>query len=800
MWIRQRRWRVERTRRDHGVVALDVASRGRRLTFLAPFDRPARIVQSERPRRTRPGCALARLAHLVAHTHGIRSLAAALDADLTLLPYQLEPALAVVSGTRRVLIADEVGLGKTIQAGLVIAETLRRRFAARILVVVPAGLADQWAGELDHRFHIECRLADRAGLEAMVRSGARADNPWRRAGVWLVSFDYLKQPQVIGALPLRPWDLVVIDEAHTACGDSARHAVCHDVARRGRHVVLLTATPHDGDETRFARLLEMGGLAGVPDRLTVFRRTRADLAASFPRAVRWHVVRPSDAVQMVFAALDAYERAALRAAGAERRDAAILLLSVFRKRALSTLHALAVSLERRLAWLDGPGRVPTPDWLQPSLSFNDDSDGMDETDAGPLALDVGLDVRRERNWMGRLRVLAAAASGGDSKVSRLVALVGRTQEPVAVFTEFRDSLDVLVGRLRSVRRLATLHGGQTPDERRRELVRFLDGPASLLVATDVASQGLNLQSRARWVVNLELPWNPARLEQRAGRVDRIGQTRPVHVTTLVARHPAEARIASRLVRRTLTARESLGADDVLGRAVPDLATWHAHVLTGRPLDVPPPRHLVPTCRRWVHPARVAARDLERRQRLAMYWRPVDLAATRPWRAGTARLAELGPAAGAVLLVFSVPLLDGTGGVVEQHIVAVRLPRQAAARALHQDTGKSRDAAIRDAVLEAARQVAVRSLAPRVRRVMRFLLGRAPVDAARERALAEVLVATCYPEEVQPGLFDRRDLRAFEAARRTSLDIHRDADRRIEPAPPAVTIGHPVLALILDSCA
>jgi superfamily II DNA or RNA helicase len=784
VWIRQRRWRVERTRRDRGVVALDVASRGRRLTFLAPFDRPARIVQSERPCRARQGRALGRLAHLVARRYGIRTLAAAVDAHLTLFPYQLEPALAVVTGARRVLVADEVGLGKTIQAGLVIAEILRRRFAARILVVVPAGLADQWAGELDRRFRITCRLADRAGLDAMVRAGARGDNPWQRPGVWLVSFDYLKQPQVIDALPLCPWALVVVDEAHTACGDSARHAVCHDVARRARHVVLLTATPHDGDETRFARLLEMGVLAGLPDRLTVFRRTRAHLAASFPRAVRWHSVRCSDAERTVFGALDAYERTVLRAAGAERRDAAVLLLSVFRKRALSTLHALAVSLERRLAWLDGPGRVPVPDWLQPSLGFDPDADETDETDPGSLALDVGLDPRRERNWVGRLYGLAVAAAGtSDSKVSRLAALAERVREPLVVFTEFRDSLDVLAGRLQSVRPLAVLHGGQTPDERRRELDRFLSGPASLLVATDVASQGLNLQSRARWVVNLELPWNPARLEQRAGRVDRIGQTRPVHVTTFVAGHPAEARIAGRLVRRTLTARRSLGADDVLGRAIPDTTRWRAHVLTGQPIDVAPPRHLVRACRRWVRAGRVAARDLERRRRLAAHWRPASLAATRPWRTRSYRPARLGTLAGAGLLVFAVPLLDNTGGVLEQHVVGVRLPR-----------GRP---ALNDPTIEAGRHVAARSLAPRVRRVIRLLAGLAPVEAARERALAGVLMATCYPGEVQPGLFDRHDVRAFEMARRMSLDIGRDADARSEPSAPIVTVGRPVLALILD---
>jgi superfamily II DNA or RNA helicase len=785
VWIRQRRWRVERARRDRAVVQLDVTGRAGRMTFLAPFDRPARIAPADRPRHVRAAHALGRLADLVAHARGLRTLTGLLHADLAILPHQLEPALAVVTGTRRVLIADEVGLGKTIQAGLVVAEILRRRFAARILVVVPTALADQWADELARRFRIESRLADRAGLDAAVRSGARDDNPWLRPGVWLASLDFLKQPHVTGSLPLRPWDLVVVDEAHGACGDSARHAVCDLVARRARHVVLLTATPHSGDQTRFGRLLDMGELSGVSDPLTVFRRTRADIALPRARAVRWHAVPPSAAGHAVFAALDAYEHAVLGAADPDRRDAAILLLSVFRKRALSTMRALAISLERRLTWLDAPGRTDRTPWLQPRLAFDEDRDDLEATEAGPLGADVGLDGTRDRTWVRRLHALAVAACRHDRKVARLTALVDRSDEPVVVFTEFRDSLDELVRRLERRRSLAMLHGGQTPRERRTELERFLSGRASLLVATDVASQGLNLQTRARWVINLELPWNPARLEQRAGRVDRIGQTRPVHVTVLVARHAAEARVASRLLRRTATARQSLGSEDVLGSALPDTVRWHAHVLTGQPIEFPPPHRTVAVCRRWVRPARVAARNLTRRRRLAAHRPPAGPYPSRPHWTRIVRFAGLRRVAGCGLLIFSTPLLDDTGATLEQHVVAVRLPRPVAAPRLDR------------ALVGAARAAAFRSLVPRAARVARILVRQAGVISARERALAGVLIAAVDPVEAQPGLFDRRELAAFEAARAARREIRSAAAGRPEcGAGPTVAIGRPALVLVI----
>src|SRR4029079_6819567 len=152
------------------------------------------------------------------------------------------------------------------------------------------------------------------------------DSPWRRSGIWIASLDYLKQPHVFDALPPLPWDLMVVDEAHTACGDSARHEILHELGRRARHLLLLTATPHGGDETRFSRLMATGALTGTDDPLVVFRRTRDELGSSLARRVRCHHVALSDAESHVLDVLVAFEATMLHAAGADRRDAALLLL------------------------------------------------------------------------------------------------------------------------------------------------------------------------------------------------------------------------------------------------------------------------------------------------------------------------------------------------------------------------------------------------------------------------------------------------------------------------------------------
>ena len=158
--IRQHRWRVERAHRSGDIVRIDVADDDRRLTFLAPIDRPSTIEPRSRWQRASRSRAFARLAGLFSHATSARIPAAAIDADVLLLPYQLEPTIALINGVRRILIADDVGLGKTIQAGLAIAELRRRRGGLRALVLAPASLRRQWANELRSRFAITATMAD----------------------------------------------------------------------------------------------------------------------------------------------------------------------------------------------------------------------------------------------------------------------------------------------------------------------------------------------------------------------------------------------------------------------------------------------------------------------------------------------------------------------------------------------------------------------------------------------------------------------------------------------------------------
>lgn len=792
VWLRQRRWRVERARVDRNVVRIDVANHDQRLTVLAPFDRPEVVSPNRRAVAARRQQARARLARLCGSTFGVRCVRAAVGARIDLWPHQLEPALAVIEGQRRILIADEVGLGKTIQAGLILAELHERRPPLRALVVAPAGLCDQWTRELHARFGLDVQSAER-DLPLLAARAAAGANPWLRPGIWIASIDYLKQRHVMDGLPPAAWDVVIIDEAHVAAGPSDRHDACDEIGRRARHLVLLSATPHTGDDPRFRRLVQMGALPYAGDTLEVFRRTRADVAPSHRRVVRWHRVRPSRAAARLLDALQQFERVILHRTGASRRDAALLLLSVFRKRALSTMHALDRSLARRLEWLDAPDRTAAVDWMQPQLDFGD-ADDIDRDEQTALSVDLGVPAAHERTWLRRLRVLAAAALRHEPKIDRLRGLLSRAREPVVVFTEFRHSLEHVHQVLLPLRRIAVLHGGQIEAVRRRELQRFLCGDASVLLATDVGGQGLNLQSRARWVVNLELPWNPARLEQRIGRVDRLGQTRRVHATLLVTAHAAEDTLLASLARRTLAARRSVDASTLTDCAPPaHLAVASAlfdHVLID---ERPPVACAIPVSLHRRRTGRAAARLTARRRALVSAWRgPAEMGA-RPIRSRAAA-GVMGRPAGSVL-VFSTLILDRTGTAVERHVVALAVPLRADRKSAPAD--RFGDAVARRDGREALEAQVSRRLIARLSRLHRLLSAAADRRIATERAIALHLHALRYPEEAQLGLFSQREAAAFAHARLIAAVAETDtaARLRVEDDRAHVDLARPLLEWI-----
>ena len=565
--VRGDRWIVDETTTfsDCAVLTLSAADplrKDRTCRLLLPFDRPISLTGLTTVRVSTPR----RWMH---HLHGVLSdlrpfgeLRATAGASIDVLPFQLEPALALIWGrASRFLLADEVGLGKTIQAGLMMAELQLRGWCERALIVTPAGLRRQWAEELQRRFGICAVVVDAGTLSALANSLPHDVNPWSIEPVFITSLDFIKQPEVLRGLCSQPWDLLIVDEAHQASAGSLRYEAVRTLADRSRCVVLLTATPHSGDDAAYRALCDVGRLDRA-DPILLFRRTRQQ--AGLPRTRRVHLlrVRLTPEATAMHQLLAVYVAQLWRIAQHTKRQDLHLVAMVLNKRAFSSARSLAASVQRRLGAISGV----LPIEAQWCLPFDSDADPADEA---PFPIAPAFERQDEEEAALRQLLNAATdAQADERKICALKRLLRRVREPIIVFTEYRDTLETLESALAGVKKTAVLHGGHTRQERHNAVEAFTSGAADLLLATDAGAEGLNLQSRCRLVVNLELPWNPSRLEQRIGRVDRIGQTRTVHAINLFAEGTAESTVLAALLRRfeRILASEIEIAASVIGSA------------------------------------------------------------------------------------------------------------------------------------------------------------------------------------------------------------------------------------------
>jgi len=558
---RCRRWRVSDLRAYDAcqlvtLAGAEPANAGQRCELLVPFDVLEPVTRRSTLRLARPAFWRRVLRRALASHWPRGSLASAADAAIDLLPYQLEPALALVRGRgSRILIADDVGLGKTVQAALIVAELRARHAADRVLILTPPGLRDQWAHELRARFRLDPDVVDARHVRERAAQLSFGINPWDTWPLAVASIDYVKRPEVLHAAASCWRDVLIVDEAHAAAAGNDRHAAVMRLALRAAFVVLLTATPHNGDAEAFKSLCAIGDTG---DGLLVFRRTRRDAGLPAGRRVHRLLLRLTPEERRMHRLLTDFTAVVRRERGDAGRDV-WLALGVLHKRAFSCAHAFAESLARRLAALS-PAEANARQMVLPLADVGDAID-----DDLPADWWAGLALRdsaRERSLLEAMAAAARRAAPGDSKLRALLRLLTRLHEPVIVFTEYRDTLTFLAQAIGGP--MALLHGGLSRDDRARAIAGFNDGRHRLLLATDAAAEGLNLHRACRTVVNLELPWNPMRLEQRIGRVDRIGQTRRVHAFHLVAGGTGEHRVLERLRQRLSRARAEVGAPDPLG--------------------------------------------------------------------------------------------------------------------------------------------------------------------------------------------------------------------------------------------
>jgi len=526
----------------------------------------------------------------------------------------------------RYLLADDPGAGKTIMAGLLIKELIIRGDVRRCLICVPGSLCEQWQDELWFKFQLPFDILTRAAVEASRSGNPFAEKDLLIIRLDQVSRDEDLQAR----LRTTDWDLVVGDEAHKLSAsffggevkETKRYRLGRLLGSLTRHFLLMTATPHNGKEEDFQlflALLDADRFEGrfrdgvhTVDTSDLMRRMvketllKFDGKPLFPERRAYTVdYRLSDPEAQLYQAVTEYVREEFNRAdqldSGGRRGTVGFALTILQRRLASSPEAIYQSLRRRRERLEGRLREErllkrgADLSMEPTLPYLEEED-LDDLDDAPdaevkqveeavadsaTAARTIAELEAEIETLRRLEQMAQAVrrSGTDRKWEELSSLMQTNEamfdlqqgrHKLVVFTEHRDTLNYLEERVTTLLgrqdALVCMHGGMAREERRAVQEQFRNDPdVVVLVATDAAGEGINLQ-RAHLMVNYDLPWNPNRLEQRFGRIHRIGQTEVCHLWNLVAGETREGYVYRRLLDKLEVERQALDGQvfDVLG--------------------------------------------------------------------------------------------------------------------------------------------------------------------------------------------------------------------------------------------
>jgi superfamily II DNA or RNA helicase len=551
-------------------------------------------------------------------------LLAPMESNVIPLPHQIHALSRAISGDRvRYLLADEVGLGKTIEAGLVMRELKLRGLVRRVLVVSPKGIATQWVAEMQTHFNEQFQLVlgdDISTLQRLAPGADQRSSAWSMFDQVIVSLDSVKPMDKrrgwtaervaeynrsrFEDLITAGWDLVVVDEAHRLGGSTdqvARYKLGRGLAEAAPYVLLLSATPHQGKTDAFHRLMSLLDDDAFPDMDSVSRERVA------PYVIRTEKRKAIDAdgkplfkprrtqmapvawesrhhlQQLLYEAVTNYVREGYNQALREKKRHIGFLMILMQRLVVSSTRATRTTLERRLAVLkEGEQQASLrlaefENGAEGSESFDElyDMDGQELLDE--LMKSHVSALQSEGSHVETLLEAAVRCeqAGPDAKAEALIEWVYKLQaeenEPdlkVLLFTEF-VSTQQMVKEFLEARGISvvTLNGSMDMDERQRAQDAFR-GQARVLVSTDAGGEGLNLQF-CHVIINYDLPWNPMRIEQRIGRVDRIGQCKTVQAINFVFEDSVEFRVREVLEQKLAVIFAEFGIDktgDVLDSA------------------------------------------------------------------------------------------------------------------------------------------------------------------------------------------------------------------------------------------
>lgn len=564
-------------------------------------------------------------------------LQAPFRSGISIEDYQLDPLVRAIDMARtNLLIADDVGLGKTIEAGLVVQEMLLRHRARTILVLCPASLQEKWRTEMIEKFGLDFRIVDTDFVKRLRRDLGVHANPWTSFPRLIASIDWVKQGEGIrllrDTLPPHPsfprrFDLLIVDEAHNVAPTVGKYAIeslrtrlVRLLAPHFQHKLFLTATPHDGYTESFTALLELlddqrfsRNVLPPEEQLArvMVRRLKGDLVDSDGNRI--FPDRRLEALKIDYTKNERDARRLLDEyiASREKKDdedgaSSHFVHQLLRKRLASSPAAFASTFERHIATVEGRQQSTRRSSrlddriLRHAIAKTEEDYADDETRESAEDYAVEEASRRlrpfspaERRQVEALRSWAQrAARQSDSKARALIAWLekhirpgGRwTDSRVILFTEYRTTQswlhEILATQGFGGERLALIFGGM--DSKDREAVKAAfqadpkESPVRILLATDAASEGIDLQNHCNLLIHIEIPYNPNVMEQRNGRVDRHGQKQ----REVVIWHPVDASgNHGDDILRALRKLDSMRAD--MGSVNPVIAPQLPALLEGR---------------------------------------------------------------------------------------------------------------------------------------------------------------------------------------------------------------------------
>lgn len=552
----------------------------------------------------------------------------ALSSGVIPLPHQLHVLNRVLETNKiRYLLADEVGLGKTIEAGMIIKELKSRGLVQRILVVCPTGLVAQWSAEMQDKFHekfyvilpsdydIIKRLTDSNDVYEQydqVISPMDSIKPIEKHTGWSDERIEKYNNDRIYSIINSGWDLIIIDEAHRVAGSTsevARYKLGYLLSQASPYLLLLTATPHNGKKEPFLRLVRLLDEDAFPNYKSIVKeqvapyliRTEKREAIDnngkllfkkrITHLVELHWDKRHTFQQQLYELVSQYVSKTYDKARRNRGKnmCLIFLLIIMQRMVTSSTAAVRNSLERRLYILKALNTRISSLTEEDLFELNIEDNIAEALEA------MSLDIEEEINELQQIIAVAKQAEFQypDVKVERLVDILDEIfskdkNQKVIIFTEFVATQKYLQQLLENRGfTVSILNGSMDMDERNQTLQDFKNN-TSIFISTDAGGEGLNLQF-SNIIINYDLPWNPMKIEQRCGRADRIGQQRDVHIYNFIVAETVESRVREVLEEKLSVILKELGVDkfsDVLDSEVAELDFTEVYMKSiGKPFSV-----------------------------------------------------------------------------------------------------------------------------------------------------------------------------------------------------------------------